>query len=793
MKRILKSVTPLIIAAIMTASFSACSKVDDNNGEQTVRNGEKSTSSGNNNSGNKVLSGEIASKEHVYKAQTISLPEGIDYPNKAIYSGGKLFIFGSNTFSEGEGENIQWYVEARLQVIALDGKLENENILFSTKDSMDSYRNFNSILVLKSGDIISVESGSSDYIVKYSGENGSKISEASLENLSKSLGGNHFTVDSIAEAADGSILISSGGTILITNDSGDIFGTMSKNSADTYLIGLLQTNDGKVFAQYGIVNMESRSSDIKLAEIDTVNQTFGAEYPLNEFGTVLNGTGNYDLIITKDTGLFGYDIETRETEMIVNWIKSGIDSSAVDTDMGINVLPDGRVFCIIYDYDNSSNMEINLLSEIPPEEVPDKGLVKLYTLNLDRDVRRQITEFNKSSTEYEIEMTDYLDQGTDFDSALIRMNNEMTAGNIPDILIIRGSIPVDSYIAKGLLVDLYEFMDRDEGFDRGDYLQNVFKAYERDGKLFEAAPLFDISTVAAKTSKVGERGGWTMDEFIDFANKNSSDNSGSGIFEPTYSTKRNMLSVFISYNLGSYMDMKTGECNFDGEDFIKLLEFCNRFPKESGVSKSDSNYWDKTSSGYRNDQILLNDVIINNFSAIKVLEQGQFGESVTFKGYPSENSNGSAISSPFTIAVMSKAANPDGAWEFVKHFYSDKFQDIYSTKDSYYFPVKISSLDKQAEEAKKKETYTDINGNIVEIENLYWIGGSNISLDVNTDEDNIKVMNFLKSVNTVRRYDSYVYNIVTEEAAAYFEGQKSVQEVADIIQNRVSNYIAENR
>ncbi len=235
------------------------------------------------------------------------------------------------------------------------------------------------------------------------------------------------------------------------------------------------------------------------------------------------------------------------------------------------------------------------------------------------------------------------------------------------------------------------------------------------------------------------------------------------------------------------MDMETGECNFDGEDFIKLLEFCNRFPKESDVSKSDSDYWDEIDNGYRNGNILLGNTQVYNFSAIKTLEQGQFGESVTFKGYPSESGIGSAVSSPFTIAIMSKAANPVGAWEFVKHFYSDKFQDIYSERNSYYFPVKISSLNKQAEAAMKNES--DIPG----LENAYYIGDSKIIIDGNTEEDNEKIMDFIKSVNTVKRYDSYVYDIVTEEAEAYFEGQRSAQEAADIIQNRVSNYIAENR
>ena len=40
--------------------------------------------------------------------------------------------------------------------------------------------------------------------------------------------------------------------------------------------------------------------------------------------------------------------------------------------------------------------------------------------------------------------------------------------------------------------------------------------------------------------------------------------------------------------------------------------------------------------------------------------------------------------------------------------------------------------------------------------------------------------------------DAYIYNIITEESYAYFSGQKSAEEVAEIIQNRVQNYIDEN-
>lgn len=35
--------------------------------------------------------------------------------------------------------------------------------------------------------------------------------------------------------------------------------------------------------------------------------------------------------------------------------------------------------------------------------------------------------------------------------------------------------------------------------------------------------------------------------------------------------------------------------------------------------------------------------------------------------------------------------------------------------------------------------------------------------------------------------------IISDETGAYFSGQKSAKEVADIVQNRVSNYVNENR
>ena len=46
--------------------------------------------------------------------------------------------------------------------------------------------------------------------------------------------------------------------------------------------------------------------------------------------------------------------------------------------------------------------------------------------------------------------------------------------------------------------------------------------------------------------------------------------------------------------------------------------------------------------------------------------------------------------------------------------------------------------------------------------------------------------------NIVDTYDSKISEIIDEESGAFFSGQKSAEEVADIIQSRVTTYINEN-
>ena len=710
-------------------------------------------------------------------------------------------------------EEIIYCQETKMLILNLDGTKESEVVLSSSKDSNTAQEGsttskwIQSIQPDKDGGVIAIEnvytytfdtgeSKNSYNLTKY-GADGSTVFTANLDKLAE--GSENFYVNDLLPIGNEQYIVSSDGTIFLIDSQGNIVSEIKNETAskDSWTSGLYESGDGRFFttvSESKMVGDEYKYTQ-NLIEIDIANKKFGASYDItNVNGSLINGTDKYDLLCTRDSGLVGLDIETGETEMIIDWLKSGMDTATMNTDT-TTVLPDGRILCITYEYElnggggyswSNDNMIISMLTEIPPEEIPDKKLIKLYALWLDIDVKRQILEFNKNSLEYEIELTSY----SDYEDSVTRLNNDMIAGNLPDILIIDTyNMPVDSYISKGLLADLYEFMDNDESINRGDYLENFLKAYEVDGKLYELAPSFQINTITGKTSLVGESQGWTMDEFIATVDAHPE----MEVFGEN-NTKENVLAMFINSCYGRYINRETGECSFNSDEFVKLLEFCNRFPE-----KEDENYWENVDwqereNQYRANKTLLSTSYISRFGDLRQYEMGSFGEPVTFKGYPGIEGSGSAFSSGGTsVAITAKANNKEGAWDFVKYFLSDDYQNQYTTQNSYTFPIKLSALEAQAEAFKERPYWTDQDGNKEYYDNTYYMGGQEIKIGVNTDEDNRRMMDFIKSVDNVFRYDTDISKIINEEVPAYFSGQKTAQDVANTIQNRVSNYVAENR
>ena len=178
---------------------------------------------------------------------------------------------------------------------------------------------------------------------------------------------------------------------------------------------------------------------------------------------------------------------------------------------------------------------------------------------------------------------------------------------------------------------------------------------------------------------------------------------------------------------------------------------------------------------------------LSSFAEFHRLQKITYGEDVTFVGFPNASKNGSAIYPNIELAISSKSASQDAAWDFVKTFFADDYQE----SGSYAWPVKLSAIEKKKETDQKVQTYTDEKGKEVPVDETYTVNGKEVKLGAVTDEECEKVMTYLKSLNQVLRYDMKIYEIMEEETGAYFAGQKSAEETAKLIQNRVQTYLNE--
>lgn len=202
------------------------------------------------------------------------------------------------------------------------------------------------------------------------------------------------------------------------------------------------------------------------------------------------------------------------------------------------------------------------------DNVTPKEEITYGTMALDWDVKRMIIDFNKSNEKYRIVVKEY---GTeDYQTGRTQFNADLTTKNCPDLVEL-SALNYTQYASKGIFEDLYPYMDQ-SGLKKEDFLENVLKAYEVDRKLYAVVPGFYVTTTMAKQSMVGDITGWTLAEMLDFVERIDPENIFDG------GARESIFYYFIYNNIDEFIDWETGKCFFDGEDFIRTLEFAAKFP-----------------------------------------------------------------------------------------------------------------------------------------------------------------------------------------------------------------------
>lgn len=599
-------------------------------------------------------------------------------------------------------------------------------------------------------------------------------------------------VQNLFTTPDGSLhILLNGDNIYLTDVAED--GTISekkKLSDDATSVlsnyqSLMQKEDGTFLIMYYDVDDWTKSY---LTNYDFVADTMtepvqmDASFTWNGYNSIQPGLST-DIIYTNYMGVYTYNVADGYETQRMNFVNSDINISTFTCFFEL----DDKSFIGLYEENYESELKGGVFTYVAPEDIPDKSVLVLAGNYVDSDLKKRVIDYNRASDEYRIVLKEYnaYNNYDDYNAGATKLNNDIITGGMPDILLPDG-LPVENYISKGWIADVNELIKQDEELSKTEFMQNVLDAYSVDGKLYYVIPRFNVVTLAAKTSLVGDGSDWSMAKLQQVL-----DGMGDGAQAIGEMTRGDFMNMAMQFCGSDFIDVETGKCAFDSEDFIAMMEFAATLPEEINWDElyGNGDYWSSYESQYRDNKTLLMQLYISGFTNLSYQLNGQMGEDVTYVGFPTQNGGGSYVNALDALLLSAKSDYLDAAWDFVRYYLTDEYQ----SSIAWGLPLQKAAFMKQSEKALKKPTYTDESGNEVEYDETYWINEEEIILPPLSQQQLDQLISFVESVDTPYYYNQDVLDIINEEMGAFYSGQKTAKDTAAIIQSRTQIFVDENR
>ena len=406
----------------------------------------------------------------------------------------------------------------------------------------------------------------------------------------------------------------------------------------------------------------------------------------------------------------------------------------------------------------------------------------------DRNLIEQVNAFNQSNREYFVAIVEYEWDGLDghpADSFATWLSMQILSGNGPDMVEYGGYY--SPAVASGkLMEDLYPYMEADESFQKEDYYENILEAFEKENSLYVLPAGFSIKTLCGKASELGSdrelTEGWEIGEMMEVF-----ESSRNAEWLLMNHSKSLIFWELCSGCMGNYVNWETGECCFHTPEFIELLEFSDTFPDKLMID-NDFSYLQSLQSG----QTFLQPVNLTDATYVTT-QRISFGDTdMRWPGYPVSDGEkglggGVADGCGAMLSICRTSKNKEGAWQFLKSFLMPEAQREVSG-----IPLLRTVSEERIQRLLTVE-YETVDGSRKEKSKYEIIieGEEPIEVIAITEEDAEMFRSIVENTHRSTGLDYGMRDIIMEEAGAYFEKGKDSAAVAEMIQNRVSVYIAE--
>ena len=538
--------------------------------------------------------------------------------------------------------------------------------------------------------------------------------------------------------------------------------------------------------------------DVKAAKAVEVD---GKDYDWIDFKNIKSVFGSEDgqAYFATSVGISKIDMKNKKTEDFFSYNacpvnKERISSTEVVRCSDNNILLiDGPLSFSPYYLDGSTTAGFSIYDITKASTNPNAGktVLELYATNgyVDQTISEAIVRFNETNKEYFIEVTGrYTADGVYYympDDSQDDVSNEMLQDNMslndklamdimngigPDILIFTDDM--GRLNNSNNLADLSKYLGE---LDQDKYFTNVINAAKTDGKLYQLPVTFGIEGIHTDSGNAGASGlGFTTKEYEEFLygplNGYDLDQAGQAYYFANL------------FNAMSDKFIANGKVDFSGPEFAELAEFVkNNVREKAPTMDSDEMSNEKRFQNDSTARLVEYASIVMYLSGVNDMKGSR-----AILGIPSSDGRGPMLTTILSVAVSAQAVNVEACAEFAKLLLSDEIQTKYAVSD--HFTV-------------NREVYKKNEGLILDYCNGAR-GNQEFGIDRRTfepvknrmkftEDDMSYLENIILNCSHFNSSDASVNIILIEEMPPYFLGQKDLNSVIKIAQDRAQKVLDE--
>ena len=386
-----------------------------------------------------------------------------------------------------------------------------------------------------------------------------------------------------------------------------------------------------------------------------------------------------------------------------------------------------------------------------------------------------VCEFNESNPDYFIKLnTDYyalIDaENSESEAEALDLGNQLAidimSGTGPDIIINGqqfGMLNDDDY-----LLDLSSFVS--ENFGSDSYFTNVFDAAsEDDGKLYQIPLSFTIRGIVTDSSNVDAgQVGFTFDQYGEFVSGpcNGTDPIGKGRLDFFINSLNCMWDQFIA----------DGTVTCDTEAFRALADFANTSVNDIlEDSEGGEIIYDEQAAS-----VTTVDNVVSYFNAV-----GD-GNHVLL-GIPTYDGRGPIMQGADSIAISAQSDTVEGCKVFVTSLLGESSQEIYALQAG--IPVNRVAFETAGTTYIRRQN-AQIQ-RMIDSESESWIRENGINTTLMDEAVIGQLTGVIEDLTGWYSNDGSINSIIREEMPAFFEGQKTLDQIIPVMEDRIQTILNE--